>query len=87
LVVAAASNELEAATPQTASAVIAKILSDRINVGLDKVAFGAAAGSATQPAGLLNAAAGVVATSLATGITATGAAACDVGNLLAPRAS
>jgi hypothetical protein len=81
LVIAAVSNELESATPQTASAVIAKILSDRTNVGIDKVAFGAAAGSATQPAGLLNGATAVAATAPSASIMVSDAAAIDVGNL------
>jgi hypothetical protein len=82
LVIAAVSNELEAATPQTASQVIARVLSDRTNVGIDKVAFGTAAGSATQPAGLLNGATGVTATAPSATVMLTEAAASDVGNLL-----
>jgi hypothetical protein len=82
LVVAAASYELEAATPETASRVIARILSDRTNVGIDKVAFGTAAGSSTQPAGLLNGATAVTATAPSSTVMLAEAAASDVGNLL-----
>jgi hypothetical protein len=82
LVIAAVSNELESATPQTASAVIAKILSDRSNVGIDKIAFGSAAGSALQPTGLLNGATAVTATAPGASVMISDAAASDVGNLL-----
>jgi hypothetical protein len=82
LLVAALTNELAAATPQSASQVIARVLSDKTNVGIDKVAFGTAAGSATQPAGLLNGATAVAATAPSASAMLSEAAASDIGNLL-----
>jgi len=48
------SAELENATPTSASAVIGAVLSSATSKSLDAVAFGTAAATADQPAGLLN---------------------------------
>jgi hypothetical protein len=53
LVMAATTGELENATPETASAVIGRVLADASNKSIDLVAFGSAAADDTQPAGLL----------------------------------
>jgi hypothetical protein len=82
LIIAAVSNELESATPQTASAVIARVLSDRTNIGIDKAVFSSGAATSAQPAGLLNGATGVAATAPSASIMTSEAAAADVGNLL-----
>jgi hypothetical protein len=54
LVMAATTGELENATPETASAVISRILADATNKSIDTIAFGTAAGDDAQPAGLLH---------------------------------
>jgi hypothetical protein len=54
LIHAVVTNELENATPQTASAVIGRVLSDIANRAIDATAFGTAAADTTKPAGLLN---------------------------------
>jgi hypothetical protein len=53
LVLAATSRELEDATPETASAVIGRVLADATNKSIDMVAFGTAPADAVQPSGLL----------------------------------
>ena len=53
LVLAATSSELEDATPETASAVIGRVLADATNKSIDMVAFGTAPADAVQPSGLL----------------------------------
>jgi hypothetical protein len=53
LIQAVVTNELNDATPSTAEAVIARVLSDVANRSIDLVAFGSAPASAAQPAGLL----------------------------------
>ena len=53
MLLAAVSGELENATPETASAVIGRVLSNAITKSLDAVAFGAAAADSAKPAGLL----------------------------------
>ena len=58
LLLSAVSGELDDATPETASAVIGRVLADVANRGIDAAAFGTAAADATKPAGLLH---GVVA--------------------------
>jgi hypothetical protein len=50
---AALSNELNDATPDTAAAVIGRVLADVTNRSIDAVAFGTAASDSTKPAGLL----------------------------------
>jgi len=76
LLLSAVSGELENCTPETASAVIGRVLSDVANRGIDATAFGNAAADAATPAGLLH------------GVTPTAAAAAgpdamaeDLGNL------
>jgi hypothetical protein len=81
LVIATESMELEHATPQGAAAVIGRVLSDRVGIGVDKVAFGTAAATSAAPAGLLNGATGVTATALSASVMADTAAAMDIGNL------
>jgi hypothetical protein len=54
LIMAATTGELESATPETASAVIGRVLADASNKSIDLVAFGSAAADDTQPAGLLH---------------------------------
>src|SRR5262249_41640571 len=49
LIASATTGELEAATPQTATAVIGRVLSDVANKSLDAVAFGTAAADAVNP--------------------------------------
>jgi hypothetical protein len=53
LILAALTNELEDATPDTASAVIGRVLADSAAKSLDATAFGTAAADSTKPAGLL----------------------------------
>jgi hypothetical protein len=53
LILAAVTGELEAATPESASALVGRILADASNKSIDAVAFGAAAADENQPAGLL----------------------------------
>jgi hypothetical protein len=54
LMLSAVSGDLENATPETASAVIGRVLADVANRGIDSAAFGAAAADTTKPAGLLH---------------------------------
>jgi hypothetical protein len=54
LMLAAVTKELENCTPETASAVIGRVLADIANRGIDTTAFGTAAGDAVKPAGLLH---------------------------------
>ncbi len=54
LILAAVTGELEAATPESASALVGKILADSSNKSIDAVAFGMAAADEDQPAGLLH---------------------------------
>jgi hypothetical protein len=54
LLQAVVSNELDNATPETASAVIGRVLSDVANRAIDATAFGSAAADTTKPAGLLH---------------------------------
>jgi hypothetical protein len=53
LVLAAVSGELDQASPETASAIIGRVLSDATNTSVDRIAFDANAADATRPAGLL----------------------------------
>jgi hypothetical protein len=53
LVMAATTEELENATPETASAIIGRLLADASNKSIDTIAFGTAAEDDAQPAGLL----------------------------------
>jgi hypothetical protein len=54
LMLSAVTGELEDATPETASAVIGRVLADVANRGIDNCAFGTAAADVTKPAGLLH---------------------------------
>ncbi|MET4016058.1 hypothetical protein [Bradyrhizobium sp. S3.2.12] len=54
LILAAVTGELEAATPESASALVGRILADASSKSIDAVAFGAAAADDDQPAGLLH---------------------------------
>ncbi|MGY8677107.1 hypothetical protein Q2941_04740 [Bradyrhizobium sp. UFLA05-153] len=54
LILSAVSQELEDANPDNASAIIGKVLSDRSNAAIDKVAFGSQADDGVTPKGLLN---------------------------------
>jgi len=54
LLLSAVTGELENATPETASAVIGRVLADVANHGIDAAAFSAAAANAVAPAGLLH---------------------------------
>lgn len=53
LILAAITGEMENAAPDTASAVIGRVLADASNKSIDAVAFGTAAADDDQPAGLL----------------------------------
>jgi hypothetical protein len=64
LVLSAITEELEAASPQNASQIIGRILSDATNKSVDSIFFDANAGDAIRPPGLLN---GVTATPAAAG--------------------
>jgi hypothetical protein len=77
LVMAAVSGELQMATPETASAVIARVLSDAVSKSIDTIGFDANAGDTIRPPGLLN---GV--TPLAAAAASGDAMANDIGNLL-----
>jgi hypothetical protein len=54
LVFAGVSEELESASPQNASQVIGRVLSDATNKSVDAICFDANAGTAVRPPGLLN---------------------------------
>ena len=54
LLLGAVTAELENATPETASAVIGRVLADVANRGIDATAFGTAAADTVTPAGLLH---------------------------------
>jgi hypothetical protein len=54
LILSAVTNELESATPETASTVIGQVLANASTQSLDAIAFGTAAADSAQPAGLLN---------------------------------
>jgi hypothetical protein len=81
LVIATESMELEHATPGGAAAVLGRVLSDRVGIGVDKVAFSSAAATSAAPAGLLFGATGVTATTPSATIMPDVAAAFDIGNL------
>lgn len=61
LILAAVTGELEAATPESASALVGRILADSSNKSIDAVAFGTTAADDDQPAGLLHGVAPVAA--------------------------
>jgi hypothetical protein len=54
VLLSAVTGELNAATPETASAVIGRVLADSANRGIDIAAFGTQADDGTTPAGLLH---------------------------------
>jgi hypothetical protein len=54
IVISGVTRELNEATPDTAAAVIARVLADSTNISIDKTAFDANPADATRPAGLLN---------------------------------
>jgi hypothetical protein len=54
LMLAALTEELETYVPETASAVIGRVLADVANRGIDTTAFGTAAADIVKPAGLLH---------------------------------
>jgi hypothetical protein len=54
LILAAVTGELEAATPESASGVVERVLADSSNKSIDVAAFGTAAADEDQPAGLLH---------------------------------
>jgi len=54
LLLSAVSAELENAAPESAASIVGTVLSNSVSKGLDAVAFGTAAGTADQPAGLLS---------------------------------
>nr|WP_224741168.1 hypothetical protein [Bradyrhizobium sp. 2S1]MCK7667577.1 hypothetical protein [Bradyrhizobium sp. 2S1] len=62
LVMAATTEELENATPETASAVIGRLLADASSKSIDTIAFGTAAADDVQPAGLLHGVTPIIAT-------------------------
>ena len=77
LMLAAVTGELDEATPETASEVIGRVLSDVANRGIDATAFGYADQDTTKPAGLLH---GVMPLTAAT--AGADAMADDLGNLV-----
>jgi hypothetical protein len=54
LIAAVVTRELDEATPATAEAVVARVMADVANKGIDSAAFDSAAADTTRPAGLLN---------------------------------
>ena len=78
LMISTVTGELENATPETASAVIGRVLADVANRGIDATAFGTAAADTATPAGLLH---NVTPTAAAT--AGVDAMAEDLGNLVA----
>jgi hypothetical protein len=54
LVLSAITREIEAATPEGAAVIVARLLSDAIAKGIDVVALGTGAGDTTTPSGLLH---------------------------------
>jgi hypothetical protein len=80
LVMSAVTEEIEATSPQNASQIVGRVLSDATTKSVDAVAFDANAASSTRPAGLLN---GVAATTAATaGATLAETVAKDMANLV-----
>ena len=75
LMLSAVTSEMQNATPETASAVIGRVLSDKANRDVDATAFGTAAADTTKPAGLLH------------GVTPLTAAAAGVDAVFADRAA
>ena len=78
LMLSAVTEELENSTPETASAVIGRVLADVANRGIDAAAFGNAAADAAKPAGLLYGVTPIVATAGG----GTDAMVDDLGNLI-----
>jgi hypothetical protein len=80
LVMAAVSGELQLATPETASAVIGRVLADATAKSIDTVGFDANPADLTRPPGLLNGVTPLTAAAVAAGVDAMAE---DIGNLLA----
>ena len=76
LLLSAVSGELQNSTPETASAVIGRVLADCANRSIDATAFGTPAADDATPAGLLH---GV--TPIAAAMAGAGAMSEDLGNL------
>jgi hypothetical protein len=79
VIISSVTRELEEATPETASAVIARVLADGSNAAIDLAAFGTAAASAIRPAGLLS---GVTPVAASTSTDPYSAIADDLGALV-----
>jgi hypothetical protein len=79
LAVAVVTDELERATPESAAAIMGRVLSDASQKSIDTIAFDATAGSDIRPAGLLN---GVAAISPSTATDHIIAMAEDISNLV-----
>jgi hypothetical protein len=75
LILSSVSGELEKAAPETASAIIGRVLANAVTKSLDVIAFGSAPADSAQPAGLLHNVVPLTA-STATGLEA---AAADIG--------
>jgi hypothetical protein len=78
LIISAVTEELEAATPETATAVIGRVLADRSNAAIDYIGFDTNADNGTRPAGLLHGATPVTASTMTDPYSAL---ADDLGNL------
>lgn len=83
LILAAVTAELERATPDTASAIIGRVLANAVTKSLDAIAFGTAAADSAKPAGLLF---NVTPLTASTG-TGLVAAAADIGAMAAAMAA
>ena len=82
LILAAVSNELDDAAPENASTIIGRVLADRSNAAIDKVAFGTQADDGTTPKGLLNGVTPIAASPQNGNIGPGEAATIDLGNLV-----
>lgn len=80
LIGSALTRELEYLLPDSASAIISRVLNEQAAVSLDAAAFDAAAADTVRPAGLLN---GVTPITASTNTSTVGAMAEDIGNIAA----
>jgi hypothetical protein len=79
LILAGITGELEAANPDNVAQIIGRVLADRCNANIDKVAFGTQADDGTTPSGLL---AGVSSITAASGTDQISVMAQDLGALV-----
>ena len=84
-VIAGLSGEIESAAPESASAIVGRVLNDAVSKSLDTAVFSNAAADSSRPAGLLAGITPVAAT--AAGASDAALAASDLANLVAAMAA